>query len=493
MADPRGFLKIKRAKTVDRTAEERIGDYREITIEPSPDELRAQASRCMDCGIPFCHHGCPLGNVIPEFNDLVWRGRIDDAARVLASTNNFPEFTGRVCPAPCEASCVLALEGAPVTIKDVERTIAHSVFDGSLEPCPAPFRTGKRVAVVGSGPAGLAAAQQLARQGHDVVVFERDDRIGGLLRYGIPDFKMEKDILDRRIAQLEAEGVRFRPSVDVGVELGKEELLASFDAVVLCIGSRVPRDLPVAGRELAGIHFAMGYLEQQNRRVARESVPVETAILAEGKHVIVIGGGDTGSDCVGTANRQRAASVTQLELMPKPPLVRMPENPWPAWPLILRTSSSQEEPSAAGKQCEREFAIMTKAFVPDATGNHVAKLRAVRVEVGGGSIREVPGSEQELPCDLALLAMGFVSPRKQGLVEELGLALDARGNITTDRSGATSVPRVFAAGDASRGQSLVVWAIADGRRVAAGVHASFSCRWLTSHPQLRGTTRIYDP
>jgi glutamate synthase (NADPH) small chain len=472
MADPRGFLKVKRAKTVDRTAEERVGDYREITIEPSPDELRAQASRCMDCGIPFCHHGCPLGNVIPEFNDLVWRGRIDDAARVLASTNNFPEFTGRVCPAPCEASCVLALEEAPVTIKDVERTIARSVFSGALEPCPAPFRTGKRVAIIGSGPAGLAAAQQLARQGHDVVVFERDDRIGGLLRYGIPDFKMEKDIIDRRIAQMEAEGVRFRPGVDVGVSLGKDELLASFDAIVLCMGARTPRDLPVPGRDLEGVHFAMEYLEQQNRRVARDSVPADGAILAGGKHVIVIGGGDTGSDCVGTANRQRAASVTQLELMPKPPLVRMPENPWPTWPLVLRTSSSQEEPSGSGQACGREFAIMTKKFVADASGTRVAKLDVVRVEVGGGSIREVPGSEQELPCDLAFLAMGFVGPQKRGLVDELGLALDARGNIMTDRSGATSVPRVFAAGDASRGQSLVVWAISDGRRVAAGVHAS---------------------
>ncbi|HVM69641.1 MAG TPA: glutamate synthase subunit beta [Gaiellaceae bacterium] len=474
MADPRGFLKVKRAKTVDRSADERIADYREITIEPSAEDLRAQASRCMDCGIPFCHQGCPLGNVIPEFNDLVWRGRIEDAARVLASTNNFPEFTGRVCPAPCEASCVLALEEAPVTIKDVERTIAHAVFAGPLEPAPSAFRTGKRVAVVGSGPAGLAAAQELARQGHDVVVFERDDRIGGLLRYGIPDFKMEKEIIDRRMVQMEAEGVRFRPGVDVGAELGREELLASYDAVVLCVGSRVPRDLPVPGRELAGVHFAMEYLEQQNRRVAGDVVPDEGAVLAAGKHVVVIGGGDTGSDCVGTANRQRAASVTQLELMPKPPLVRMPENPWPAWPLVLRTSSSQEEPSASGKSCDREFAIMTKALLADPSGTRVAKLQATRVELGGGSIREVPGTTHELPCDLVLLAMGFVHPEKAGIVEALGLTLDARGNIVTDRAGATSVPKVFAAGDASRGQSLVVWAIADGRRVAAGVHASLA-------------------
>jgi glutamate synthase (NADPH/NADH) small chain len=472
MADPRGFLKTKRAKTVDRPAHERVGDYREITVEPSAEDLRAQASRCMDCGIPFCHHGCPLGNVIPEFNDLVWRGRIEDAAQVLASTNNFPEFTGRVCPAPCEASCVLSLEEAPVTIKDVERTIARSMFDGALEPHVPAFRTGKKVAIVGSGPAGLAAAQQLARLGHEVVVYERDDRIGGLLRYGIPDFKMEKDIIDRRIAQMEAEGVRFEAGVDVGRSVGKDQLLASFDAVVLAIGSRVPRDLPVPGRPLTGVHFAMEYLEQQNRRVAGDTVPAESAIVATGKHVVVIGGGDTGSDCVGTANRQRAASVTQLELMPKPPLVRMPENPWPAWPLILRTSSSQEEPSAAGSEALREFAILTKEFV--AEGNRVTKLRTVRVELSGGSIRELPGSEQEIPCDLALLAMGFVGPERKGIVSDFGLLLDARGNVVTDKSGATSVPRVFAAGDASRGQSLVVWAIADGRRVAAGVHASLS-------------------
>jgi glutamate synthase (NADPH/NADH) small chain len=472
MADPRGFLKVKRAKTVDRAVQERIADYREITVEPPLEDVRAQASRCMDCGIPFCHNGCPLGNVIPEFNDLVWRGRLDDAARVLASTNNFPEFTGRVCPAPCEASCVLALEEAPVTIKDVERTISRHVFEspdhGLLQPVVAPYRTGMRVAVVGSGPAGLAAAQQLARHGHDVVVFERDDRIGGLLRYGIPDFKMEKAIIDRRMAQMEAEGVRFKPGVDVGRDIGRDELLSSFDAIVLCLGARVPRDLPVLGRELGGVHFAMEYLEQQNRRVAGDELPDEGAILAGGKHVIVIGGGDTGSDCVGTANRQRAASVTQLELMPKPPLVRMPTNPWPAWPLILRTSSSQEE------GCEREFAIMTKAFTADPTGQRVAKLSAVRVEISRGAVREIPGTELELPCDLALLAMGFVGPQKKGIIEELGLELDARGNVITDRSGATSVPRVFAAGDASRGQSLVVWAIADGRRVAAGVHAALS-------------------
>ena len=472
MAAPRGFIDVKRAKPADRRVDERVGDYREITIEPRAEDLRAQASRCMDCGIPFCHDGCPLGNVIPEFNDLVWRGRVEDAARVLASTNNFPEMTGRVCPAPCEASCVLAIEAAPVTIKDVERTIAQAVFAQPLEPMRSEFRTGKRVAIVGSGPAGLAAAQELARRGHDVTVYERDDRIGGLLRYGIPDFKLEKELIDRRAAQLEAEGVRFELGIDVGVARGAGELLASYDALVLCMGARMPRDLPVPGRELDGVHFAMDYLEQQNRRVAGEAVTAARAIVATGKHVVVIGGGDTGSDCVGTANRQRAASVTQLELMPKPPLVRMPENPWPAWPLVLRTSSSHEEPSGGGSPCAREFAILTKAFVAGAGGTSVAKLAAVRIEPGDGAVREMPGTEHDLPCDLALLAMGFVGPIKAGLVDELGLALDARGNILTDRSGATSVPRVYAAGDVSRGQSLVVWAIADGRRVAAGVHAS---------------------
>lgn len=469
MADPRGFLKLERADHEERSAGERVRDWKEFTLEPSAEDLRAQASRCMDCGIPFCHQGCPLGNVIPEFNDLVWRGKMADAARVLASTNNFPEVTGRVCPAPCEASCVLNIEESPVTIKDVERSIAQFVFSSALEPQPAPFRTGKRVAVIGSGPAGLAAAQELARKGHDVVVLERDDRIGGLLRYGIPDFKLEKDVIDRRVKQMQGEGVAFRTSVDVG----KADLV-DFDAVVLCIGSRVPRDLPVPGRELAGVHFAMDFLEQQNRRVAGETIPEGRALHAENKHVVVIGGGDTGSDCVGTSNRHGAVSVTQLELMPKPPLTRLPDNPWPAWPLVFRTSSSQEEPSRTSQPAAREFAIMTKAFLPDASGKKVGKLLAVRVELSAGKLVELPGTELELPCDLALLAMGFVHPEKMGLVEDLGLALDARGNVVTDAAGATNVPRVFAAGDASRGQSLVVWAIADGRRVAAGVHASLS-------------------
>jgi glutamate synthase (NADPH/NADH) small chain len=465
MADPRGFLKVKRAKPKERPPSERLEDYAEFVIEPPEAELRSQASRCMDCGIPFCHQGCPLGNVIPEFNDLVYRGRMDDAVRVLHETNNFPEVTGRVCPAPCEASCVLNIDNTPVTIKDVERTIGRAAIEqglgGGLAPVLAPLRTGKKVAVIGSGPAGLAAAQQLARAGHDVVVYERDDRLGGLLRYGIPDFKMEKDILDLRIEQMRGEGCTFEVSADVR----GDQVLSRFDAIVLCLGARVPRDLPVPGRELEGVVFAMDFLVQQNRRVAGETIGADGAILATGKHVVVIGGGDTGSDCVGTSNRQHAASVSQLELLPKPPLVRMPENPWPAWPLVLRTSSSQEE------GCERDFSVMTKAFVADASGKRLAKIAAARAELSGGAIREIPGTEFDIPCELALLAMGFTGPERGGLVNELGLALDGRGNVVTDASGATSTPRVFAAGDVSRGQSLVVWAIADGRRVAAGVDA----------------------
>jgi glutamate synthase (NADPH/NADH) small chain len=472
MSNPRGFLEVKRAKPAERMAAERIADYREFVVDPPETEIRAQASRCMDCGIPFCHQGCPLGNVIPEFNDLVHRGKMAEAVRALHATNNFPEVTGRICPAPCEASCVLNIDNQPVTIKDVERSIGRAAIEGevphALDPVIAPLRSGKKVAVVGSGPAGLAAAQQLARAGHDVVVFERDDRLGGLLRYGIPDFKMEKGILDLRIAQMRAEGCSFEVSTNVEADA----LLARFDAVVLCLGSRIPRDLPVPGRDLEGVALAMDFLEQQNRRVAGDSAAIigatserAGAIVATGKHVVVIGGGDTGSDCVGTSNRQRAASVAQLELMPKPPLVRMPENPWPAWPLVFRTSSSQEE------GCGRDFSVLTKAFLPDASGKRIAKIAAARAELSGGTVREIPGTEFDIPCDLALLAMGFVGPERAGLVTDLGVALDGRGNVVTTATGATNVPKVFAAGDGSRGQSLVVWAIADGRRVAAGVDA----------------------
>ena len=482
MADPRGFLKVKRGKPAERPVAERVSDYAEFVLEPPEADVRAQASRCMDCGIPFCHQGCPLGNVIPEFNDLVYRGRMADAVRLLHSTNNFPEVTGRICPAPCEASCVLNIDNVPVTIKDVERTIGRAAIEeglgGGLAPVIAPVRSGKKVAVVGSGPAGLAAAQQLARAGHDVTVLERDDRIGGLLRYGIPDFKMEKGILDLRIAQMRAEGCAF----EVNVDAQGKDLLARFDAVVLCMGARTARDLAVPGRELEGVSFAMDFLVQQNRRVAGDAALPngEVPILATGKHVVVIGGGDTGSDCVGTSNRQGAASVSQLELMPKPPLVRMPENPWPSWPLVLRTSSSQDE------GCEREFSVMTRSFVPDASGKRIAKIAAARAELSGGMVREIPGSELEIPCDLALLAMGFTGPERTGLVAELGLALDARGNVVSDATGATSVSRVFAAGDVSRGQSLVVWAIADGRRVAAGVDAHLRAGGATAAQRRTG-------
>jgi glutamate synthase (NADPH/NADH) small chain len=467
MGDPRGFLKLERIKEKERPVEERVKEWREFTLHASEDDVCKQASRCMDCGIPFCHQGCPLGNLIPEWNDLVYRGKLDEAVVRLHETNNFPEVTGRVCPAPCEASCVLNIDNTPVTIKVVERTIAdHAIQTGRLEPEVAAHRTGKRVAVVGAGPAGMACGQQLARAGHDVTLYERDDRVGGLLRYGIPDFKLEKGLLDLRVAQMTAEGVRFETGADIGANV--VELRERFDALVLTGGARAPRDLPVEGRALGGVHFAMEFLAQQNRRVASDEVPEAGAIWATGKRVVVIGGGDTGSDCVGTSIRHGAKSVLNVELFPKPGLARSASNPWPEWPFVLRTSSSHEEGA------ERDWAVMTKRFRGDS--GRVTHLDGVRVKLEGGKFVELAGTEFSIEVDLVLLAMGFVGPERGGAIEALGVELDGRGNVKTASSGATSVAGVFAAGDIARGQSLVVWAIADGRRVAKGVDSYLSLR-----------------
>ena len=462
-----GFLEIERELPERRPVEERLKDWRELEGKLPEDKLKEQGARCMDCGIPFCHKGCPLGNIIPDWNDLVYRGRWEDAIERLHSTNNFPEFTGRVCPAPCEEACVLNINNDPVTIKQIEKQIIDYAWKHEwVVPLVAPSKTGKKVAVIGSGPAGLACAQQLARAGHEVVVFERADRIGGLLRYGIPDFKMEKDLIDRRMAQMEAEGVVFRAGVDVGVDVTADELRSSFDAVVLAAGATQPRDLPVPGRELRGIHFAMEFLPQQNKVVAGDSVPGQ--IMATGKHVVILGGGDTGSDCLGTSNRHGAASVHQFELLPQPPAARNEDvAPWPYWPMILRTSSSHEEGVV------RDFSINTKKFSGDADGN-VRKLHGVRLEwvksENGGPPKmvEIPGSEFEMDADLVLLALGFLGPEKP-LLAQFGCELDARGNVVADAEYASSVPGVFACGDARRGQSLVVWAIWEGREAARGV------------------------
>jgi len=462
MGNIRGFLDVERLDHGKRPIAERVKDWREFELLTPEPLLKDQASRCMDCGIPFCHGGCPLGNVIPEFNDHVYKGYPERALAILHSTNNFPEFTGRVCPAPCEASCTLNIDEHPVTIKDIERSIIDRAWEaGEVHPKPAKVRSGKSVAVVGSGPSGLAAAQELARKGHDVTVFEKDDRIGGLLRYGIPDFKLEKSLIDRRMAQMEAEGVNFCPGVHVGVDVTGDMLRAQFDAIVLCGGARKPRDLSVPGRELKGVHFAMNFLEQANRRAAGDKVPAEIEILATGKRVVVIGGGDTGSDCLGTSIRQGAAKIDQIELLPKPPVKRGERDLWPAWPQTLRTSSSQEEGG------DRDWAIMTTEFLGDAKGN-LRALKAVRVGPAP-AFTPIAGSEFEIPCELALLAMGFVGTEKKGLMEQLGVEMDARNNVkvTGFRS---SVDGIFAAGDQARGQSLVVWAIAEGRKAAAAVN-----------------------
>jgi glutamate synthase (NADPH/NADH) small chain len=468
-----GFLEIRRQMTAYRPVEERIGDFRQVSLDAPVELVRKQGARCMDCGIPFCHPGCPLGNIIPDWNDLAYRDRWKDALTALHATNNFPEFTGWVCPAPCEAACVLGINDDPVTIKQIELAIIDRGFkEGVVKPLIPEGRTGMKVAVIGSGPAGLACAQQLCRSGHSVTVFERDERIGGLLTYGIPDFKLEKSVVERRLEQMSAEGVEFRTETHVGVTLPASEIVEEYDGVVLCGGATQPRDLEIPGRELHGVCFAMEYLAQQNRRVYGHKTIVGPVISAEGKRVVVLGGGDTGSDCVGTAIRQGAASIVQVELLPKPPADRSPDTPWPLWPNILRTSSSHEEGAKSGK-LTRDWSVLTKALV--GSGGQVRGLKAVRLEwtaTGGNGkyqMKEIPGTEFEIDADLVILALGFLGPQREGMLQELGLELDIRGNVACNNEYMSSVPGVFAAGDMRRGQSLVVWAIHEGRQAAGAV------------------------
>jgi glutamate synthase (NADPH/NADH) small chain len=457
-----GFMKFDREMPQSRDKRERLKDYKEVYTPLSKEKVHEQSARCMDCGVPFCHNGCPLGNNIPDFNDAVHQGKWEEAIKILSSTNNFPEFTGRICPAPCEASCVLSINNKPVTIEYIEKTVAEVAFEkGYIKPNPPTNRTGKRVAIVGSGPAGLAAAAQLNKAGHWVTVFERSDRIGGLLRYGIPDFKLEKHVMDRRVDLMEKEGIAFKTNAHVGVNVSAKSLLDEFDAVLVSGGASAPRDLPILGRNLKGVHFAMEFLPQQNKRVAGDKLADN--ILASGKNVLVIGGGDTGSDCVGTSNRQEAKTVTQIELLVKPPMSRHENNPWPLWPMVLMTSSSHEE------GCERQWSILTKEFQGDANDN-LTGLKIVEIkwgvnDLGKMGFEEIPGTERVLPCELALLAIGFVGAEKTGLVQELKLELDERGNLKTENY-MTSQEGIFAAGDMRRGQSLVVWAISEGREAA---------------------------
>ena len=459
MGNPSGFLQIGRINFERRPVEERLHDWKEVYKDFPVDTLKAQASRCMDCGVPFCHQGCPLGNIIPDWNDLVYRNQWQEALLRLLATNNFPEFTGRICPAPCEGSCVLGINADPVTIKNIEVSIIDRAFkEGIIRAHRPQVRTGKAIAVVGSGPAGLAAAAQLNQAGHWVTVYERADRIGGLLRYGIPEFKMEKQVLDRRLNMMVEEGIMFRTNANVGVNVAVEELQGEFNAILLAGGSTAPRDLPVPGRDLKGIHFAMDFLPLQNKRCEGDEIPDSQFISAKDKRVVIIGGGDTGADCLGTVHRQGCHSVVQFELLPKPPDQRAADNPWPNWPNIFRTSSAHEEGG------EREYCILTKSFA--GSNGHVEQLHGVHVEFEGRNIREVPGSEFTLDADLVLLAMGFLGPERKGMLDQLGVAINERGNVATNADKMTTVPGIFAAGDMARGQSLVVWAIREGRQAA---------------------------
>ena len=452
-------MEYSRTLPEKRPVQDRINDYKELELNFSKINVEKQAARCMDCGIPFCHNGCPLGNNIPDFNDMVYKQDWKAAFEILRSTNNFPEFTGRICPAPCEASCVLSINKQPTTIELIEKKIIERAYhEGWVKPHVPEFATGKKVAIVGSGPAGLAAAAQVTNAGHNAIVFERADRIGGLLRYGIPDFKLEKDVIDRRLAVLKASGIVFKTGVNVGVDISADELLAEFDAVVLSGGSTIPRDLPVEGRELNGVHYAMDFLTQQNKRVAGDKVPTKGALIAKDKNVLVIGGGDTGSDCVGTSTRQLAKSVMQIELLPKPPESSKPTTQWPNYPNVLKTTTSHQE------GCERAWAVLTKAFIGDEKGNLKA-VKLVDIEWLGREFTEIAGTEREIPCELALLAVGFVHPQREGILEQLGVELDQRGNVLAVNY-KTSVPKVFAAGDMHRGQSLLVHVISEGREAA---------------------------
>jgi len=486
MGKPTGFKEFERILPQKDAVENRKKTYNEFVQPYSEDELNKQAARCMNCGIPFCHSGCPLGNVIPEFNDAVYDGKWEEAYRILVSTNNFPEFTGRICPAPCESACVLGINRSPVAIEEIEKHIIEIAYKREyVKPRPTHLKTGKRVAVVGSGPAGLAAAAQLIKVGHDVTVYERDDKPGGLLRYGIPDFKLEKWVIDRRIKVMEEEGIIFRCNAEVGKNVPASELQA-YDAVVLAGGSTVPRNLNIPGRELKGVHFAMEFLKQQNKRVGNSPFE-ETDIMATGKNVLVIGGGDTGSDCVGTSNRHGAKSVTQFELMPQPPKNRTEAMPWPTYPMLLKTTTSHEE------GCERFWSISTKEFIGDGKGNlkaaRVVDLEWERDQLGRPSkFTEVAGSEREIPCELVLLAMGFLHPQHEGLLQQLGVELDERGNVKAKEGEyQTSAERIFTAGDMRRGQSLVVWAISEGRECARKVD-----EYLMGYSELESKDAIVD-